>query len=152
MTKSEYFETKVKCKKLKSQVQDFELGFKPFDEEKLYDIWKKYQALPEPQKQAVRAQWDEYYEAVRGGYFGQKAREASQLMKSGQTEKLKELVAEVKYTDNKLKTPSSIDPEELERKMWPYFNGLSTIKKWEDLLEQYGPLYESKRSLQSMDL
>lgn len=152
MTKTEYFETKVKCKKLKSQVQDFELGFKPFDEEKLYDVWKKYQALSEPQKQALRRQWDEYYEAARGGYFGQKAREASQLMKSGQTEKLKELVAEVKYTDNKLKKPSSIDPDELERKMWPYFNAITTVKKWDELLEQYAPLYESKKSQVEMNL
>lgn len=152
MTRTEYLQLKMKLQKLKSQTLDFQGGFEPFREEGLHLKWTKYQALSDEQKLKLEHQWSAYYLAVQNGYSGQKLKEASVLMRSGKKAELLALVSEVKAHPFEISKPSSIDPDELKRKMGPYFEALGTIKKWEGLIEQYVPVYEGKKSQVAMDL
>lgn len=134
ISRPEYLYLKSRSEKIGNQLFDFEY------KSELYQMWTKYINLSEDEKVKLHNAWNNYYKQAHDGYYGQMFR------KAGKVNQLKEVIKEM-YEANVpyIKTPSTLDPNELVIKMRRYFELKNKFNVYKDTLEEYAPVYESKR-------
>ncbi len=122
ITKNEFLYIGVQIEKITDILFDFEF------KSEIFRSWKKWIALPEERKQSLLRDWELYYKEGCTHPIGLKFTEAVKAFKSRDTQLLQKITIEIKDLPVR-KTPSSIDPEDLERQMSSYFQMQEKLKQ-----------------------
>ncbi len=140
ISRAEYLYLKSRSEKIGNQLFDCEY------KSELYQMWTKYMNLSEDEKVKLKNAWNNYYKQAHDGYYGQMFRKAGRAAEDGKVNQLKEVVREMNEANVPyIKTHSTLDPDELVIKMRRYFELKNKLKELKDALEEYAPVYESKR-------
>lgn len=148
ISKYEYLYAKKKKDELTFKLAEYEA------KSIVYAMWQKWQAMSPAEKQDLINKWEAYYTACNNSYYGKKYREArsyfSGWVNTGDGEaksKLLAIVNEVKHSNvSFLKTPSTIDPRELERKMTKYYDVKKRQQEYKDIFDEYEEIFEPKKT------
>lgn len=150
ISRIEYLYTKSKLKRLEDVIFHFEAG-EIWDEKKnefvgndLYSKWSIYRNLPLSEKQKLEQEWDNYYLLCKQTPIGQLFwNELAPAFENRDREKVRTLVIKARTIKKESpRKPSSIEPEELERRMSGYFQMKRHIKNLQEVIDEYSIVYE----------
>lgn len=148
ISKYEYLYAKKKKDDLKLKLANYEA------KSNVYAMWKKWLAMSPVDQEKLMNDWSSYYKACYNSYYGRKFWEArkhfTNWMSTSNGEdkaKLLAIVQEVKTsTVPFLKTPSSVDPDELERRLRRYYEMKKKQQEYQDMFDEYEEIFEPKKS------
>lgn len=148
ISKAEYFYAKKKKDDLTLRIVAYEAT------SKVYAMWKIWIKMSVTEKNKLISDWEEYYKKCFESYYGKKFWEArkhyANWLRSGdgaEKERLNAIVDEVKKsTMSFIKTPSTVDPRELERKLHGYVELKKKQQEYQEMFDEYEEAYEPKKS------
>lgn len=166
ISKNEYLYAKSRLAKLEDLIFHFEVGqiWKEekdkngeevgqwvVDKDSLYKAYLTYSNMSIADKELLANKWKQYYKDVKAGpraqlYFN----ELKPAFIAGNMELVKALVAKSKTLPlSGAKQPSSIDPDELLRKLNGYMTAKSATKVLRALVKEYKDIYEIDKTSKS---
>ena len=150
ISRFEWLYIRSRIEKIKNILFTFEM-----DQKGLYSKWQKYIDLPQQRKEKLSRQWDQYYRNCAESPSGKLFWSVYKDFKLGNFSKAKEKAKsarEVYDNSSRVPKPSSLDPEELRRKMDRYFRMKSTLSELEHIYKEYLSVYgKQKEVLQGLE-
>lgn len=140
VSKAEYLFITVRVRNLREAIAEYEF------KDETYEMWKKWEKMNPEEKKKLREAWDEYYVKCQNSGPGQRFWEMYPAFKAKDIQTLNRLAEQGKRLagEGHILKPSSVDPEELNMKMWKYFDAVKTLKTLEQIVDEFEPVYGAK--------
>jgi hypothetical protein len=139
ITRHEYLYAKHKASDLTLKIAAFEAN------SEIYAMYEKWLMMSSGDKNNLIAQWDQYYEDSRNGYYGLMFSLAKTAFKQNDIKMVKSLGAQVGNSTYPLrKTPSSFDPRDFHMKMSGYFAAKQKQKEYQSMIGEFQHVFETR--------